>query len=346
MAVAVCDTISPAHPPIVDLLVGRPCVRALARANVRSPRSTDVAYASTKVQRSAELVAPPGYDLLRSQVSIRLGPLDPTMRIEPGCVWRATRAPCGPASYRLRRRGDRIEVTAWGEGAVWVIEHASALTGVDDDPSAFVTDHPIMRELRRLHGAPHLPRTLRVFERLVPTVLQQLVTWREARRAYLGLVRRWGEDAPGPANLRLLPSASTLRALTPTQYVELGVLPRHASVLREVAALASRLDALTSTSSRDASDRMQSLRGIGPWTAGWLQGVVFGDPDAVLLGDYHLPREVSWVLARSRDGDDERMLELLEPFRGHRWRAIQLIRAADRPPRRAPRRAMRPLLHR
>ncbi len=299
------------------------------------------------MQLSTELVAPPGYDLVRSQASIRLGPLDPTMRIEAGCVWRATRAPCGPASYRLRRSGGRIEVSAWGEGAPWVIEHASALTGVDDDPSAFVTDHPIMRELGRRHGVEHLPRTLRVFERLVPTVLQQLVTWREARRAYLGLVRRWGEDAPGPARLRLLPSASTLRRMTPAEYVVLGVLPRHASVLRETALLASRLDALGSTSSRDAAARMQSLRGIGPWTTGWLQGVVFGDPDAVLLGDYHLPREVSWVLARSREGDDARMLALLEPFRGHRWRAIQLIRAAaDRPARRAPRRAMRPLLHR
>jgi 3-methyladenine DNA glycosylase/8-oxoguanine DNA glycosylase len=247
----------------------------------------------------------------------------------------------------LLRRGDRIHVRAFGEGASWVIEHAAALTGLDDDPTTFATDHPIMRQLQRRHGAQHLPRTLRVFERLVPTVLQQLVTWREARRAYLGLVRRYGEDAPGPARLRLLPCPTTMRALSPTDYVELGVLPRHALLLLQTALLASRLDELASLPSRDAAARMQSLRGIGPWTAGWLQGVVFGDPDAVLIGDYHLPSEVSWVLEQRRDGDDARMLELLEPFRGHRWRAIQLIRAhPDRPPRRAPRRAMRPLLHR
>lgn len=293
----------------------------------------------------AELAAPDGFDLVASQQSIRLGPLDPTMRVEAGCVWRATRTPIGPASYRLTQRGARIDIRAFGDGAAWVIEHAAALTGLDDDPTRFTTDHPIMRTLKHRHGVQHLPRTLRVFERLVPTVLQQLVTWREARRAYLGLVRRHGEDAPGPAQLRLLPSPATMRALSPTDYVALGVLPRHAVVLRQTAALASRLDALASLPSHDAATRMQSLRGIGPWTAGTLQSVVFGDPDAVIVGDYHLPSEVSWVLEHRRDGDDARMLELLEPFRGHRWRAIQLIRAhPDRPPRRAPRRAMRPLL--
>jgi 3-methyladenine DNA glycosylase/8-oxoguanine DNA glycosylase len=299
------------------------------------------------VELSAELDAPASYDLVRSQASLRLGPLDPVMRIEGGCVWRATRTPAGPASYRLRRHGARVELHAWGEGAPWVLEHAAALTGLDDDPSAFETDHPVIRELERLHGVQHMPRTLQVFERLVPTVLQQLVTWREARRAYLGLVRKYGEDAPGPAGLRLLPAASTLRRLAPCDYVALGVLPRHATVLRQAALVATRLDALISLPSHDASRRMQSIRGIGPWTAGSLQSVVFGDPDAVLLGDFHLPREVSWALTRRRDGDDAQMLELLEPFRGHRWRAIQLIRAHDdSPPRRAPRRAMRPLLHR
>jgi 3-methyladenine DNA glycosylase/8-oxoguanine DNA glycosylase len=298
-----------------------------------------------RVELRAEVAAPEGYDLLRSQLAIRLGPLDPTMRIEGECVWRATRTPDGAACYRLRRQAGAVEVRAWGPGASWVLEHAAALTGLQDDPSAFETDHPVMRELKRRHGVQHLPRTLQVFERLVPTVLQQLVTWREARRAYLGLVRRYGEDAPGLAGLRLLPSAATLRSLAPYDYVALGVLPRHAIVLREAARVATRLDALASLPSREASARMRSLRGIGRWTAGWLQGVVFGDPDAVLVGDYHLPREVSWVLTRRRDGDDARMLELLEPFRGHRWRAIQLIRAHDdRPPRRGPRRPMRPLL--
>jgi 3-methyladenine DNA glycosylase/8-oxoguanine DNA glycosylase len=65
---------------------------------------------------------------------------------------------------------------------------------------------------------------------------------------------------------------------------------------------------------------------------------VLGDPDAVLLGDLHLPSTVSWALAREPRGDDARMLELLEPWRGHRGRVVRLIRSAGRSaPRRGPR---------
>ena len=49
-----------------------------------------------------------------------------------------------------------------------------------------------------------------------------------------------------------------------------------------------------------------------------------GDPDAVIVGDYHLPHVVCLALT-GRDGDDDRMLELLEPYRGHRARAQRLI---------------------
>ena len=292
-----------------------------------------------------ELQAPANFKLARAQQSIRLGGLDPTIKIvNAGEVWRATRTPYGPASMHLRLLDGAVVVEAYGPGEAWVIEHASDLTGLHDDPSSFQTDDPIIAKLRHSHGLAHLPRTRCVFERLVPTILQQLVTWREARRAYLGLLREHGEAAPGPCDLRLAPDAGTMRRLPPVEYIRLGALPRHAKTLREAAAVASRLDALIELPSAEASRKLRSVRGIGPWTAAWVQATVFGDPDAVLVGDYHLPREVCWALTR-RDGDDDDMLALLEPFRGHRWRVIQLIRNADDgPPRRGPRRPMRPLL--
>jgi hypothetical protein len=47
---------------------------------------------------------------------------------------------------------------------------------------------------------------------------------------------------------------------------------------------------------------------------------------------------VAWNLAGERTADDARMLELLEPERPHRARAMQLILAAGTaPPRRGPR---------
>ena len=59
-------------------------------------------------------------------------------------------------------------------------------------------------------------------------------------------------------------------------------------------------------------------------------GFVLGDPDAVPLGDLHLPQEVGRALAGEPGADDARMLELLEPFRGSRFRLLRLLLAAGR----------------
>jgi 3-methyladenine DNA glycosylase/8-oxoguanine DNA glycosylase len=53
--------------------------------------------------------------------------------------------------------------------------------------------------------------------------------------------------------------------------------------------------------------------------------LALGDPDAVSVGDYHLPSLVCWALADEPRGTDERMLELLEPYRGQRARVALLI---------------------
>jgi 3-methyladenine DNA glycosylase/8-oxoguanine DNA glycosylase len=68
----------------------------------------------------------------------------------------------------------------------------------------------------------------------------------------------------------------------------------------------------------------------------------FGDPDAVSVGDYHVPDTVAWALARERRADDERMLELLEPYRGQRGRVQRLLEVGGvSAPRRGPRLAPR-----
>ena len=65
-------------------------------------------------------------------------------------------------------------------------------------------------------------------------------------------------------------------------------------------------------------------------------------PDAVVLGDYHIPNIVAWVLTGRARADDRRMLELLEPYRGHRARAVRLILAGGaRAPSYGPHRPLR-----
>jgi hypothetical protein len=50
----------------------------------------------------------------------------------------------------------------------------------------------------------------------------------------------------------------------------------------------------------------------------------------VPLGDLHLPHEVGWALAAEPRADDVRMLELLAPYRGHRFRVLRLLLAEGR----------------
>ncbi|MFW8745231.1 hypothetical protein, partial [Mesorhizobium japonicum] len=50
-------------------------------------------------------------------------------------------------------------------------------------------------------------------------------------------------------------------------------------------------------------------------------------PDAVSIGDLHLCAQVGMALA-GRRVDDDGMMELLEPFRGHRHRVVRYLEAS------------------
>jgi 3-methyladenine DNA glycosylase/8-oxoguanine DNA glycosylase len=77
-----------------------------------------------------------------------------------------------------------------------------------------------------------------------------------------------------------------------------------------------------------AAARLRAYPGIGPWTAAEVTLRALGDPDAVSVGDFHLPNVVAFALAGEPRGDDARMLELLEPWRGHRARVVRLLEAS------------------
>src|SRR5437764_3875342 len=62
---------------------------------------------------------------------------DPTMRMAPGHVVRATRTIDGPATIELRQEGSRISATAWGPGADRILDALPSLVGLDDDRGGF-----------------------------------------------------------------------------------------------------------------------------------------------------------------------------------------------------------------
>jgi 3-methyladenine DNA glycosylase/8-oxoguanine DNA glycosylase len=103
-----------------------------------------------------------------------------------------------------------------------------------------------------------------------------------------------------------------------------------------------RLERLVERPFAEAEARLRAIPGVGAWTAAEVAGRAWGDPDAVSVGDFHVPNLVAWTLAGEPRGDDARMLELLEPFRGQRARVVRLLEISGiRPPAFGPRLAPR-----
>ena len=87
----------------------------------------------------------------------------------------------------------------------------------------------------------------------------------------------------------------------------------------------------------DVSAALRAVTGIGVWTAAEILQRAHGDPDTVSVGDFHLSAVVGWALI-GKPVDDDGMLELLEPWRGHRHRVVRLIECSGfRKPRFGPR---------
>ena len=264
-------------------------------------------------------------DLARTLSPHLRGLGDPAMRLAAGHVIRATRTADGPATIEIRQLRDRVEVEAWGPGADRVIDAAPALIGLDDDRSGFALSNRLLADLDRRRPGLRIGRSGAVLEALIPAILEQKVTGTEARRAYRGIIARWGELAPGPFGLRLLPPPVVLAALPYHAFHPLGLERRRADLVRAVSARANRFEEVVTMPIADAYVRLRAMPGIGPWTAAEVAVRALGDPDAVSVGDYHLPSLVAYALAGERKATDERMLELLEPFRGHRARVIRLL---------------------
>ncbi len=312
--------------------------------------------------------APFRVDLARTLGVHRRGPGDPAFRADAsGAVWRTMRTPDGPATLRVTASdaptaaggpsragagageiggasgGTAVLAAAWGPGAAWLLARVPGMLGADDDRAGFQPAHPVLAELDRRYRHLRIGRSGRVLEALVPAVLEQKVVGAEAWRAWRALMLGFGEAAPGPApeGMRVFPPARIWARIPSWEWHRAGVEGVRARTVAGAARVAGRLEEIAAMSSAEADLRLRSLPGIGPWTSAEIRQRACGDPDAVSVGDYHLPAVVGWALA-GRKVDDAGMLELLAPYAGHRYRAARLVELSGiRPPRRGPRMAPR-----
>lgn len=261
----------------------------------------------------------PGFALdIRSTVGhLRRGSGDPAFVYgRDGSIWRAVHTPDGPGTLTVRHDGTTVSGRAWGPGSAWLLDQMPDLLGAQDDPSVLEPSDPVVQRLVRQSEGLRIGRTDRVWEALVPAILEQKVVSTEAWRAWRYLLRRYGEPAPGPVpdTMRVPPDQAAWATIPSWEWHRSGIEPVRMRTIRGATAMDVERH----------PDRLRLLRGVGRWTEAETRARAVGDVDAVPVGDYHVPSMVGQTLI-GRPVDDARMLELLEPYAGQRYRIIKMI---------------------
>lgn len=291
-------------------------------------------------ERSYPLEGP--YDLGRTLLLGDLGRKNATLqRPSDDELMRAAWTPEGPASVHVRVRGGAVEARAWGPGRDWLLDALPVHLGLGDLPPRF-TDK-LGRLQRRLPGVRR-GRALDVFDLVISYVIRQRVAWRDAVATHDSLLRAHALPAPGPGQLRLPLGPEQWLSLTTADLAVHGLERKRAKTLLSLAARAERIRSLAALDPPQFVRKLETFTGVGPWTSAMVAGHGLGDDDAVPLGDWELPSTISWFFMGEPRADDARMLELLEPYRGHRFRVIHLLwGAGQHAPRFGPRiRGVRP----
>jgi 3-methyladenine DNA glycosylase/8-oxoguanine DNA glycosylase len=272
-------------------------------------------------------VVSPGLSLF----PLRRGPRDPCFQVaDDGAIWRTSLLGSGSVTARISRATpNAVECTAWGSGAEEFLDVLPAMLGAHDDSSDFVPTDPTVAAAQQRVPHLRLGRTGQVLEALIPAVIEQRVPGADAFRSWRLLVTKFGAPAPGPApaGMRVPPSADGWRHIPSWEFHRANVDPGRARTIVGCAQRAPSLERLASWPAAQARDALTSLPGVGVWTAAETAQRAFGDPDALSVGDYHIPKMVGWTLL-GHPVDDAGMVELLEPMRPHRHRVVRLLEAS------------------
>lgn len=271
---------------------------------------------------------------------LRRGRGDPTSRTDAaGRVWRVCSTADGPATLVLRVTDGEVVADAWGPGARIVLDGLPALLGAEDDDAGFVGHHPLVADARRRMPGLRLGATGFVWDVLFPAILEQKVTGVEARRSWRELCHRFGDTPPGPApaGMKVPPTPRQVKAIPDWEWHRAGVDATRRRALLACATVAHRLERAATLRGEEGRALLQKVPGIGPWTAAEVAQRAWGDPDAVSVGDFHIPSTVGYALV-GRALDDAGMLEVLACYAPQRQRAVRYIEASGfRRPRFGPR---------
>jgi AraC family transcriptional regulator, regulatory protein of adaptative response / DNA-3-methyladenine glycosylase II len=161
----------------------------------------------------------------------------------------------------------------------------------------------VLGSLAKGNRGLRLPGAFDGFELAVRAVLGQQVTVKAARTLATRFVAKFGEaihfdDAPPFADLSFaFPNAEKIAALTQDDIASLGIVSARANAIIAIAqkVTTSELDLSSNAMAEATIASLQTIKGIGPWTAHYVAMRALSWPDAwppqdvALLNALHLP---------------------------------------------------------
>ncbi len=245
-------------------------------------------------------------------------------------------------SLRLARGNAVISLSVVGEAvscslvlddiadAQAAVQRARRLLDLDADP-ARIADHlgadpllaPLVAKRPGLRAPAHPDGT----ELLVRAVLGQQVSVAGARTLASRLVAAHGEPLANPvgAVTHAFPDAATIAGLSPHDFA----MPRArgAALIDACAHVADGRLVLDAGSDREAAAAaLQAVRGIGPWTAGYVAMRALGDPDVFLPTDVGVRNALSALGVDSSPKAAASLAERWRPWRSyalhHLWASL------------------------
>ncbi|WP_062077116.1 DNA-3-methyladenine glycosylase 2 family protein [Demequina globuliformis] len=225
---------------------------------------------------------------------LRQRAIDGVERVSAHGYSRSLRLARGPATVDLRPDGAYVAVTARLTDLADLPEllaRVRRLMDLDADPVAIdeaLAALPAMRACVAAVPGIRIPGAVDGGEMLVRAILGQQVSVAAARIAVQRLVDAVGDRVPEALAVdgvtRLFPTSATVADAGAG--VLSGPRARQAALVGACAALADgtvRLDPGVAVA--DAASALESLRGIGPWTAGYVTLRALGATDVLLTGD-------------------------------------------------------------
>ena len=219
----------------------------------------------------------------------------------------AERSPCGSTATSPRTTSP-TSPAGCGTGSIWIWIRRRWCARFGGDPvlGPLVPERPGLRRIR-------YPES---FEAAISTVLGQQVSLAAARTFAGRLVAAYGE--PGPGGLTAFPAPARVAAADLEELrAAVGITGSRARTVLAVAELFAGTGDWPVPLPREQWDEraatLLALPGIGPWTVAYLRMRLFGDPDAVPVGDLVLRR----ALGVAKDREVPAAMERWRPERSY-----------------------------